>query len=63
MYTITVCLASGSPGPKDEEAETRRLSPGQGGAKADSCIDQKAVKEMATGETDAGQWATHLRSN
>jgi hypothetical protein len=55
MYTITVCLASGSPGPKDEEAETRRLSPGQGGAKADSCIDQKAVKEMATGETDAGQ--------
>jgi hypothetical protein len=45
----------GSSGPKDKEAETGRLAPGQGASEADSSPDQKVAKEVATGETDAGQ--------
>jgi hypothetical protein len=43
----------GPPGPKDKEAETGRLTLGQGTAEADSSTDQRAAKEMAAGETDA----------
>jgi hypothetical protein len=45
----------GSPGPEDEEAETGRLSPGQGTTEADSSTNQKAAKTTTTGEKDAGQ--------
>jgi hypothetical protein len=44
----------GSPGPKDEETETGRLTLGLGTTEADT-TDQRAAKEMAAGETDAGQ--------
>jgi hypothetical protein len=53
----------GPPGPKDEKAETGRLTPRQGIAEADSSTNQKVAKEMAAGETDAEQQATHLGSN
>jgi hypothetical protein len=55
MGTIMVCQASWTPGPKDEEAETGRFTPGQGATEVDSSTDQKAAKEMATGKTDTGQ--------
>jgi hypothetical protein len=45
----------GSSGPEDEEAETGRLTPGQGTSEADSSIDQRVTKEMAAGQTDTGQ--------
>jgi hypothetical protein len=40
--------------PKDEEAETGRLTLGQGTTEADSSTDQRAVKEKDAGETDVG---------
>jgi hypothetical protein len=46
----------GPPGPKDEEAETGRLTcPGTGSAEADSSTDQRVTKEMASGKRDVGQ--------
>jgi hypothetical protein len=53
----------GSLGSEDEEAETGRLTPGQGVTKADFSTDQRAAKEMDIGKTDMGQWVTHLGSN
>jgi hypothetical protein len=55
MGTITVCQASWTPGPKDEETEIGRLTLGQGTTEADSFTDQRVAKETAIRETDAGQ--------
>jgi hypothetical protein len=50
-----VSQASWTPSSKEEEAETERLTLGQGKTEADSSTDQRAAKEMATGKTDIEQ--------
>jgi hypothetical protein len=51
------------PGPKDEEAETGRLTPEQGTTETDSSTDQRVTKKMAASEIDTEWQATHLGSN